>query len=79
MQTNEKMVRSVGLRAKDIVLAVARSCEGAQTEMEAPLESDLKQLTEYDNIQHSMHLNTDYSWEQNNVRDSGIYARASCS
>ena len=39
------MVRSIGVRAGDIVLAVARACRGARDDMAAALESDLQQLT----------------------------------
>lgn len=46
MQTNDDAVRSVALRAKDIILAVARACEGSQIDIQTQLENDLKQLTE---------------------------------
>ena len=47
MESTEKAAHSVGLRARDIALAVARATKGAQSGIEMQLESDLKQLTEY--------------------------------
>lgn len=45
LQTNKEAVRAISIRAGDIVLAVARACEGAREDMAAALESDLQQLT----------------------------------
>ncbi|GJE95732.1 RICIN domain-containing protein [Phanerochaete sordida] len=45
VQSNKDAVRGISIRAGDVVLAVARACEGAQEDMAAPLESDLQQLT----------------------------------
>ena len=47
MQVTNEAVRKIGMRAKDIILAVARSCTGAPEEITGQLESDLQQLTEY--------------------------------
>ena len=40
-------MRNIGMRASDIVLAVARACEQAKADMAVALESDLRQLTGY--------------------------------
>jgi len=45
-QVNNDAFHALALRAKDIVLAVARACEGMQ-DMAAELEADLRQLTKY--------------------------------
>lgn len=50
MQTNDEAVRSVGLRAKDIVLAVARASEGCPIDIQTQLENDLSQLTECEHV-----------------------------
>ena len=47
MRSTSEAVKKIGLRAKDIVLAVARSCDGAPEEVTGQLESDLVQLKEY--------------------------------
>ena len=36
-----------GVRASNVVLAVAKACKGAEEEVMAQLESDLQQLTGY--------------------------------
>jgi hypothetical protein len=46
MRNTSDAVRRIGLRAKDIVLAVARSCEGVSEKLSGQLESDLQQLNE---------------------------------
>ena len=45
-QITNDMFRSLSFRAKDIVVAVARSCHGMQM-IAAQLESDLRQLTRF--------------------------------
>ncbi|KZV59662.1 hypothetical protein PENSPDRAFT_694953 [Peniophora sp. CONT] len=44
VQVANDMFKNLALRAKDVIVAVARSCQGMQT-MEAQLEDDLRQLT----------------------------------
>ncbi|VDC06400.1 unnamed protein product [Peniophora sp. CBMAI 1063] len=44
MQITNDMFRNLALRAKDVIVAVARSCDGLQP-LAAHLESDLRQLT----------------------------------
>ena len=46
VQSTNEAVRKIAMRAKDIVLAVARSCANAPEEVFGQLESDLQQLTE---------------------------------
>ncbi|KZV58960.1 hypothetical protein PENSPDRAFT_760519, partial [Peniophora sp. CONT] len=50
MQITNDMFRNLAFRAKDVIVAVARSCDGLQS-MAVQLESDLRQLTStMDNI-----------------------------
>ncbi|KZV59311.1 hypothetical protein PENSPDRAFT_660085, partial [Peniophora sp. CONT] len=50
MQINNDMFKNLAFRAKDVIVAVARACDGLQS-MAAQLESDLRQLTStMDNI-----------------------------
>lgn len=44
MQITNDMLGNLALRAKDVIVAVAGSCDGLQS-MNAQLESDLRQLT----------------------------------
>lgn len=46
MEATEKALRGIGMRARDIVLAVARACAQFKDELEVQLEDDVKQLTE---------------------------------
>ncbi|GJE91827.1 hypothetical protein PsYK624_079780 [Phanerochaete sordida] len=45
LNTIEKGIQDISIRARDIVLAVARSCQDATTDISTQLEEDLKQLT----------------------------------
>ena len=45
-QITNDMFKSLAFRAKDVIVAVARSCHGMQS-MAVQLEDDLRQLTWY--------------------------------
>ncbi|GJE99857.1 hypothetical protein PsYK624_161310 [Phanerochaete sordida] len=45
IQTTEKGIKDISVRAKDIILAVAHSCQGAALDINAQLEDDIQQLT----------------------------------
>ena len=46
IQTTERELQNIGLRARDIVVAVAKSCSGAGQNLNDQLQNDLNQLTE---------------------------------
>ena len=45
VQTNKEELRSIGLRAKDMIVIVACACKAAEGDISKQLENDLKQLT----------------------------------
>ena len=49
MKTTERELQLIGLRARNIVVAVSVACKGAGPTLNAQLQNDLTQLTKWAN------------------------------